>query len=325
MNTIVITEQGSHLTKRGGQIVLFKEGNKIYVNPLANVRQIFLIGRIELSNTLIGYALRNQIDIAFLAIDGRYKGRIAAPQSKNVFVRQKQFDRLGDGPFKLAFSRRVVLAKANNYGRMVQKKAAVAYESFKDRLNNLRKSIEVADSLDTLRGLEGSFSALYFRHLPAMLIESFGFRKRQKHPPPDPLNILLSFSYTLLFNTVYAFVEAAGLDPYCGFFHDLKYGHPALASDLMEEFRAPVADSLVISLINNKLITADHFLKENENINFSRDGVAILYEHYRKRLTEKFAYKDMRLNFMQIIEQQVQHFVRVLKGEEDSYEGYVSR
>jgi CRISPR-associated protein Cas1 len=158
-----------------------------------------------------------------------------------------------------------------------------------------------------------------------MVIEDFGFKKRIKHPPPDPMNILLSLAYTMLFNNVYAFVEAAGLDPYCGFFHDLKYGHPALVSDLMEEFRAPVADSMVIGLINRKQITEKHFADEEGKIIFNKEGLAIFFEQYRKKINEKFTYKGLKLDFLQIIERQVWHFMRYLKGEDEHYEGYVHR
>jgi len=218
-----------------------------------------------------------------------------------------------------------ISAKTENYGRIMRKQARVAYAVFQPRLENMRRSLNKAGTNEVLRGLEGSFSTLYFQNLPAMLVDDFNFKKRIKHPPPDPLNILLSLAYTMVFNNIYAFVEASGLDPYCGFFHELKYGHPALVSDLMEEFRAPLADALVITLINHKQIVPRHFSVEKDKVVFGKEGLAIFFEQYRKKVTTKFGYNNMQLNFLQIMERQVWHFMRVLKGEDKQYAGYVHR
>ena len=322
MKTIVVTEQGSRLSKTGGQIVLYKEGKKIYAQPMHHLALIIIMGRVELSAALTSYCLRQGIDVVFMSLEGRYKGRLSPPVSRNVFIRRLQYEKLNDKAFKLAFSREVVRAKTLNYGRMLQKKSDVVYQSFRHKLNNMLRSLQAAETIEQIRGFEGSFSNLYFRHLPALLKEDFGFKKRIKHPPPDPLNILLSLAYTMLFNNVYAYVEAAGLDPYCGFYHDLKYGHPALISDLMEEFRAPVADAVVISLINLRRIAKKHFSKEDDKTLISKEGLAVFFDQYRKKITEKFAHKNLRLNYLQIIERQVWHFMRFLKGEEERYAGY---
>lgn len=324
MSTVVISEQGGRLSRRGGQMIMTKESKKIFIQPMVNLKHLILMGRVEISAGLMSYLLQKGIDVAFLSIDGKYKGRLASPVSKNVFIRRLQYDKLDDEVFRLRFSGAVVRAKAQNYGRMIQKRAPVVYDSFKQRLENMIRSIAVAGETDVLRGLEGSFSALYFRHLPAMLVETYGFKKRIKHPPPDPVNILLSLCYTLLFNNVYAFVEAAGLDPYCGYLHELQYGHPALVSDLMEEFRAPVADSLVITMINRKQIRPEHFQQENDKIKITKEGLGIIFEQYRKAVENKLTYKNLKLNYLQIIERQVWQFMQMLKGETDEYEGFRS-
>lgn len=325
MSVIVISEQGTRLTKKDGQLLLFKEAKKIFAWPLVNVTHIILIGMVEMSPWLVGYLFKNGVDTAFMSMDGRYKGRLSAPSSKNILIRQRQFEMLGNQAFRTAFARAVVNAKVRNYARLIQKRTHVVYQSLKNRFKNLMRSLRATEDIRIIRGLEGAFSNIYFRHLPALLYDDFGFKRRIKHPPPDPLNILLSFAYTVLFNHVYAFVESSGLDPFCGFFHDISYGHPALVSDLMEEFRAPVADSLVLTLVNRKLITPDHFENEDGKIRFSKEGIAVFFEQYRLRMNEKFTYKNKKLDFFQIIEQQVWQFMNVLKGDRSKYEGYISR
>jgi len=325
LNTLVITEQGSRLTRKGGQLILLKAGIKILVRPLIQINFIVLMGRVEISMALISFALGNDIRISLLTVDGRYKGHISSPKAKNILIRVKQFETMQKSSFRMDFARIVVAGKIHNYCRMLQKKAPVVYQAFRQRLKNVRKSIVVATSRETLRGLEGSFSALYFRNLPSLLIEDFGFKKRIKHPPPDPLNVLLSLAYTALFNNIYAFVEAAGLDPYCGLLHEISYGHPALVSDLMEEFRAPVADSFVIQLVNKKIITPNYFFKDDNKLRIDKQGLALFFNEYRIHIETKFLHKEMQLNYLQIIERQVQYFVRLLKGEESNYVCYKLR
>jgi len=324
MSVIAISEQGSRLTRRGNQLLVKKDNQIIYMTPGSGLHTILLFGRVEVGAAVIGFLLSRNIELIYLSLQGEFKGRLIAPFGKNVFIRQTQYEKLKDDTFRRQFASAVVRAKVYNYKRLVQKKAGVVYENFKVRAGHLERSLESPLTLDQIRGLEGSFSALYFRDLPAMVIESFGFTRRQKHPPPDPLNILLSFSYTLLFNNIYAQIEAAGLDPYCGFFHDLKYGHPALASDLMEEFRAPVADGLVIKLINRRLVGAGHFQQENGKWIFTREGVSLLLKAYRARVLERFSYQNRATCFLNLFREQTEHFMRVLKGDEKEYVGYKS-
>jgi len=324
MSLMVINEQGSRVSRRGGQIVVKKEKQIVLVRAMAALRTIVLMGRVEISPALMGYALAKGIDVHLLSLDGRYKGKLSSPASGNVFLRLEQYNRFGNAQFRLETGRAVVLAKVGNYTRFLRKKATVQYALFRQRLNNLRRSIRKADSLNTLRGLEGSFSALYFRHLPAMLCEDFGFKKRIKHPPTDPLNILLSLSYSAVFANLYAWVESSGLDPYIGFFHDPGYGHPALVSDILEEFRAPLAEQHVFYLVNNRLITTQHFYYEDKVCRISKEGLGIFFNALRERISARFQYNGYQLNFSQVMEKQVQMLVRVIKGEEENYVGFRS-
>lgn len=325
MSVIAISEQGSRLTRRGSQLLVKKDNQIIFMAPCSGLHTILLFGRIEVGAAVVGFLLNHNIEVIYLSMQGEFKGRLIPPFGKNVFIRQQQYEKLKDEEFRRQFASAVVRAKVNNYKCLVRDKAGVVYEDFKIRAGHLERSLENPLSLDQIRGLEGSFSALYFRDLPAMVIESFGFTRRLKHPPPDPLNILLSFSYTLLFNNIFAQLEAAGLDPYCGYFHDLKYGHPALVSDLMEEFRAPVADGLVIKLINRRIIGVEHFTQENGKWLFGKEGVALLLKGYRARVLKHFSYRNRQTCFLNLFREQVEHFMRVLKGEDKEYVGYKSR
>ncbi len=325
MSTLLISQQGSRLTKRGHSLILFKDRKQILVYPLSNVEHILLLGRIEFSASLIGLLLREGIDIVFLTVDGRYKGRLCGPSSKNVFLRQMQYARLQDATFRLNFSKAVVQGKALNQMRLINRQSALDQPELKERWRNFERSVRKADTLSLLRGLEGSFSVFYFRWFQEALKYRMGFQKRIKHPPPDPVNILLSLGYTLLFNSLYGLIEGYGFDPYVGFFHDLSYGHPALVSDLMEEFRAPIVDRLVLNVINRRQIREKHFERQDETYKLTREGLEIFLHGYRKHLLERRMFKEEKINFLQIMQKQVQHFRKFLQGKVERYESFRAR
>jgi CRISPR-associated protein Cas1 len=218
-----------------------------------------------------------------------------------------------------------VLGKALNQLRLVMRQGSADQPELKERWRNFERSVKKADDLGMLRGLEGSFSALYFGVFQQLLKYRLGFRKRIKHPPPDPINILLSLGYTLLFNSLYGLIEGYGFDPYAGFFHELSYGHAALVSDLMEEFRAPIVDRLVLNVINRRQISEKHFEAGEEKYRLTKEGLEIFLNGYRKQVTERRLYKEERLNFLQIMQKQVQHFRKFLQGKTDQYESFRAR
>lgn len=324
INTIIITEQGTRLTKKGYALILFKQREKIFVYPMANLERIVIMGRVEIAAALIGLLLRKNIEVVFLSYSGNYKGRLCGTTTKNVFIRKIQFDKQVNEAFRIKFSKEIIRGKVKNYARMIQKSSKISYSIFEQRLKNMLRSLDTTDNLQVIRGLEGSFSALYFKYFPSMLINRFGFSKRIKHPPPDPVNILLSFGYTLLFNNVYAFVESAGMDPYVGFFHELSYGHPALVSDLMEQFRAPVVDSLVISMINLKQIKQEDF-QLTDKCELKKESIGKFVDNYRKKISKKFKYRNRQYNYLQIIEEQVRKFVRYLEEKDEQYQSFEYR
>lgn len=324
MSILLISEQGSRLTKRGRSLILFKDRKKKLIYPLSNVERILLMGRIEFSSTLIGLLLRENIELVFLTMDGRYKGRLTGPTSKNVFIRQTQYGRLKDETFRLQFSKAILLGKCFNQQKLITQYLRERDEQLQRRWQNVQSSLEQAQDLYTLRGLEGSFSALYFKYFKSLLKYRMGFEKRIKHPPPDPINILLSLGYTLLFNNVYALIEGHGLDPFAGFFHELDYGHPALVSDLMEEFRAPLVDRLVLNVVNRQQVKEEDFSPEEGVYRLSREGLQKFLEAYRQLILQKQKVKEEQLNYLQIIHQQVLQFRRYLEGKRDHYEAFRS-
>lgn len=215
------------------------------------------------------FCLRNLIPIIVLSGTGQYFGAIESTNNVNVFLQQKQFERLADQTFVIEIARQIVAAKIWNSRTLLQRRQRRAPDNrIAQSINELLAlgdQLRSAVTLDQIRGHEGAAAASYFAAYASCVPAAFGFSKRTRQPPLDPVNALLSFGYTLLFYNIYAIARARGLSPYVGSLHALRQGHPALCSDLIEELRAPVIDSLVTSLLNKQMFTpADFYYDEPE-------------------------------------------------------------
>jgi CRISPR-associated protein Cas1 len=266
--------------------------------------------------------------VTFLSIHGRYKGRLQSEYSQTVDLRKRQYLQAEDPQFCLTFARTVVQGKIRNAIQFCQRQRrqpAGAQEGV-ERLKWLARQAALAPNLDTLRGYEGTASALYFAFYQQFLKNGLGFARRVKRPPTDPVNVLLSLGYTLLFNNVYAMVNLVGFDPYQGFYHADHFGHPALASDLMEEFRSVIVDSAVLWIMNKGLITWADFADQEEGLRLKPEGLKKFLKHYEDRLQTRIFHPAVngRVTYLQAIEQQARLLARVLRQEEREYRSFVA-
>jgi CRISP-associated protein Cas1 len=260
---VYIKTQGARIIKEGRHL-LVKKGDATYHTLFTyKLRQVVLFGNIEITHRAMIQLMRSEIDTVFLTQNGRYLGRIASPEARNVFLRKRQYDLLGDPEFNLRQSRAVVSGKMSNMATVLMRIKRTRDQHLAGRkaheIQDLMVPVQKAESLDSLRGYEGRASALYFQALPGGFIENLGFTRRVRRPPTDPINSILSLLYTFLMNRVYGAVRVAGLDPYPGFLHSLDYGRYSLVLDLMEEFRTIVADTLTLSLFNLKILKREDF------------------------------------------------------------------
>jgi CRISP-associated protein Cas1 len=264
-NTMIVyvKTQGSRIVQEGKHL-LVKKGDGIYHTLFTyKLDQLLLFGNIEVTHHAMCQLMRNNIDTVFLTHYGRYLGRLSAPESKNVLLHKTQYTLLDDPRFGIALARSIVAGKLSNMvtllmrikrSRKIPKAGAIARE-----IQDLMPKLAVADSIDSVRGYEGRGSALYFKGFRYGFVEDMGFSKRVRRPPTDPVNSVLSLTYTFLMNRVYSAVRVAGLDPYPGFLHSVDYGRYSLVLDLMEEFRTIIADILTLSLFNLKILQKEDF------------------------------------------------------------------
>lgn len=263
---VYIKTQGARIVKEGRHL-LVKKGDATY-NTLFTykLRQIVIFGNVEITHRALAQLMRFEIDTVFLTQNGRYLGRIASPEARNVFLRKRQYDLLGDHDFGIRMARAIVSGKLANMATILMRIKRTKDDALSGpkahAIQDLLKPIQEADNLNSIRGYEGRGSALYFEAFPHGFIENMGFVRRIRRPPTDPVNSILSLLYTFLMNRVYAAVRVAGLDPYPGFLHTLDYGRYSLVLDLMEEFRTIIADTLTLSLFNLKILKKEDFYVE---------------------------------------------------------------
>lgn len=257
-----ICEQGARITREGLRLVVHtRDGDRtLFVERL---EQLLLFGNVELTAPARYLLLREGVDTVFLRRDGRYMGRLFTDEPANFLLRKKQFALVDDPDFCVRTARCLVRGKLLNQatllGRIKRSHNQPAAGQAAASLRALADKAQQAASVETLRGLEGSGAALYFRHLPLALNKDWQFVRRGRRPPTDPVNAVLSLLYTLLTSRCYTAVRLAGLDPYPASLHSMAYGRQALPLDLVEEFRPIVADTLTISLFNHRVLQADDF------------------------------------------------------------------
>lgn len=263
---IYIQTQGARII-REGQHLLVKKGEDTYHTLFVDkIKQLVLFGHVDLTPAARRLLLRRQVDTVFLQKDGRYLGRFATTESKNVLLRKKQFGLLDNDKFGVHFCRSLVHGKLINMTNLLMrisrtKKCKDPSQKAK-QIRALLPLLTSAKTIGSLRGYEGRGSALYFSAFPRGLLNPLGFTRRVRRPPTDPVNAVLSLLYTFLYNRVYSAIRTANLDPYPAFLHSPDYGRFSLVMDLMEEFRIIIVDTLTLSLFNLKILQKNDFIIE---------------------------------------------------------------
>lgn len=268
MPPLYITTQGAKLRYRRRRLVVEKDDETIASVPAVHVDEVLILGNVSVTTPALSFLLGNDLPTTFLTIRGRYKGRLVGPLGGHGALRLRQYARAIDEAWALATARAIVAVKLHNtrtllrrYARRTPEQApSAALTDAADQLGALIKRSERCGTVNSLSGVEGRGAAVKFsvvRHL--IRAPGWTFQGRNRRPPRDPVNALLSFGYTILTHQVESAVRAVGLDPYIGFLHQPAYNRPSLALDLVEPFRSIVTDSVVLRCLNNTLILPDHF------------------------------------------------------------------
>jgi len=261
--TVYVTTQGSRIVREGRHLLVKREDDTYHTLFTYRLSQLVLVGNVSLTPPALKLLLREGIDTVFLRMDGRYQGRLALAEPRNVFLRKRQFLLTDDARFCVTTAKRMLCGKLLNMLTVVQRiqrtRPGTLSGDPQGEIRRMVNRLETASTLDELRGLEGQAATAYFPALRFGLKDSMGFEKRVRRPPTDPVNSVLSLLYTFIINRAYAAVRLAGLDPYPGVLHALDYGRFSLPLDLVEEFRPIIADTLTLSLFNLGVLKSDDF------------------------------------------------------------------
>jgi CRISPR-associated protein Cas1 len=283
-NCLYITRQQTYLHKERETIVIEQDKKKLLQVPIHSIQQICCFGNVLVSPFLMGFCGEKGVGLSFFTEYGRYLGRLQGRQSSNILLRKAQYKKTEGNPCDVAQT--FVAAKVVNSRSVLQRHtrnhaASDAVNEAIHKLNQRLAHIRKSDDLERLRGFEGESAAVYFSVFDELLMPSvrkdFSFNGRNRRPPKDPINALLSFCYSLLANEISSAIQGAGLDPQAGFLHSDRPGRDSLSQDMLEEFRAWWVDRFVLSLINRKQLTIRDFEHQ-------ASGAVVLKEDARKTL-----------------------------------------
>ena len=330
---LYVQDQGARVGVEGDRLVVHgREGGR-HEARLPNTSHVVLLGNVQVSTQAVRALLEREIPIVYCTYGGWVMGRAEGFSSKNVELRMAQHEAMKSTAFRLRFARGIVAAKIRNGRTMVRRNHEAPNAVVLGELERLAREAEAAESPPSLLGIEGAAAKAYFAELPGMLKgtadvrSTFAFEHRNRRPPRDPINALLSFVYALLVKDVTLACAVAGLDPMLGAYHTLRFGRPSLALDLMEELRPIVADSVVIGVVNNGVLDAGDFIERAEGVALSpaaRKKVILAYERRMDQLVTHPIF-DYRISYRRIIEVQARLFSRLILGELDAYPSFRTR
>ena len=297
--------------------------------PVESVESITLLTKVQLSTKCMEQCLKRGIPVAFFSKGGHYFGRLVSTGHVNAAL-QRQQAALYDTPFAIEFSRRIITAKVKNQlvvMRRYAKSRKIDLENLEDKIQIFARKIARVETIEEIMGYEGQCAKLYFQGLSMCIEDEFTFKGRSRRPPRDPFNSLISLGYSALMNEIYNEIETKGLNPYFGFMHRDAENHPTLASDMLEEWRAVLIDSMAMSLINGHEISQGEFFMgddEHPGCFLTREGLRIFLKKLERKLQTRAKYLPYVTNqvpFRRAIALQLGRLTEAIKeGEAGIYE-----
>lgn len=337
LNTLYITTQKTYLHKKGDAVEVVV-GNEVKATiPMITLDSIVCFGNVSVSPFLLGAAPEHNITISFLSENGQFLARVQGPVSGNVLLRKEQYRISDDKEKSTAIAKYFIIGKIANQKTILQRairdhKEKIDIESIQIAIKLLSRTltrIEEETDLDRLRGIEGDAAETYFSVFNELIVsqkDTFIFKGRNRHPPLDNVNAMLSYVYTLLYHDMISALETVGLDPAVGFMHRDRPGRLSLALDLMEEFRAFFADRLVLSLINRNQVTSEQFeISASSAVVMNDNARKILINAYQKKkeIVVTHPYIDKKMYLAILFHTQARLLARCLRGDIDGYPVYI--
>lgn len=326
MKNLYVLEPGSFIRISGDTLIIEQNGKKLREIPARGLQSLILMGRCSMTGAVLDFLIDNGVDTVFMTLTGRFRARLLLDTAGHVQLRQLQYRRLGEKSFCLKTAINIVKIKLNNQVNFLIRK------SYRERTQKLKqvivqlkllfKKVSQASTLDEVRGLEGASARIFYQGYGLLIKnENFSFTGRNKHPPLDPVNALLSFVYTLFTNQVVNAIKASGLDPYLGALHEPAKGRPSLACDLVEEWRAS-AENFVLTIVNKRMVRPDDFVKTGRRdrpIEMAPSFIRALLKAYEYKMATQININGQKMAMRWAIQQRVRDFIKYLEDPDSGW------
>lgn len=328
-----VQHQGARVRKDGNVLQVWDEDVLLAEARLEEISHLVLFGGVQVGTPVIHELCQRGISISYLTQGGWLYGITQGLWHKNVELRRRQYEVASDPERSLALARGFVWAKIANCRTLLRRNHPDPPET---TLRDLKEDMErasKADRMDSLLGIEGTAAHRYFSNFGTMLrggetpMPGFDFQQRNRRPPRDPINAMLSFAYALLTREWTTTLQAVGFDPYLGFYHQPRYGRPALALDLMEEFRPLIGDSVVLTAVNNGEVRPQDFISAMGSVSLTSSGRTRFIEAYERRMSQEITHPifGYKISYRRVLEVQARLLGRHLAGELPEYPSFTTR
>lgn len=329
---LYVQQPGARVGKNGDCLKVMDHDEVLAEARLVEVSHLVLFGAVQVSTQVVQELCRREIPISYLSSGGWFYGITTSLMHKNVELRRRQYAAATNPSWCLGLATRLVQAKIANCRTILRRNHSAAPETVLQDLKRDYVHAAQAQSLEELLGIEGTAARRYFSEFMGMLktdgvSPDFDFDGRNRRPPKDPVNALLSLAYAMLAREWTVTLHAVGLDPYLGFYHQPRYGRPALALDVMEEFRPLIADSVVLTAINNGEVRSEDFIRRMGSVALTPEGRRRFIETYERRMSQEITHPvfGYQVSYRRILEVQARLLGRYLCGEIPEYPSFTTR
>jgi CRISPR-associated protein Cas1 len=346
---LYVATPGVSITKKSDTVVVKEQGGVLAEVRIKDLHHLAIFGPAQLSTALVQTLCERDVPISYFSMGGWFYGLTRGHGLTNVFTRIQQFRFAADKELSLSLARLFVYGKVRNQRTLLMRNHVEPSKAALGALKHASSAALVAGNQASLLGIEGAAALFYFRQFGGMIkgeeaedqipgleatqeelekpLFSFDFKTRNRRPPKDPVNALLSFAYSLLARDCTIAAYAVGFDPYVGFYHQPRFGRPALALDIMEEFRPLIADSVVLTAINNRILAPGDFVQAGNAVNLSEGGRKRFLMAYEKRMSDTITHPifDYKVSYRRAIELQFRLLARTVEGEISRYMPFMTR
>lgn len=336
LRPLYLNSQGVRVGKSGAVLQIREEKSLLQEVRIGEICQVSLMGNVQISTQAVQALCEAEVPICYFSVGGWFYGITIGLNQKNVFLRRSQYRLSEQDYFVKAIARRLVAGKVQNQRTLLQRNHVEPKRSTLDGLKEMADRAEGASSLDELLGIEGNAARLYFGDFAGMIKPDeeqgagefkFDFEGRNRRPPRDPVNAMLSLGYSVLAKDLTVACYAVGFDPYIGYYHQSRFGRPALALDLMEPFRPLIADSAVLTAINTGMVKARDFVRVGGSVALTAAGRKGFFRAYELRMDTLVTHPlfHYRVSYRRLLEIQSRLLARVLEGEIGEYPVFTTR